>query len=187
MSQLSIKFLFLFILISFYSCVTDIKEVNAITLDLDLSKDVADSVKIIYSDSGNVKLIIEAPTLERYTQKEQSKDVFPNGILISFFNENGVIDSWLKADMAERIPSEQKMIAKGNVAFYNTINDKLQTSELTWDDKTKQIYTEKFIRITRPTEGDTIYGLGLVTDQKFERIEIKRRIKAKLSAKDVVP
>ncbi len=187
MSRLLTRLLFFLLFLSLYSCVTDIEEVKAITQDLDLSKDVADSVKIIYSDSGQVKLIIQAPTLERYTQKEQSKDVFPNGILISFFNENGVIDSWLKADRAERIPAEQKMIAKGNVAFYNAVNDKLQTSELIWDDKTKMIYTEKFIRITRPTEGDTLYGLGLITDQKFERIEIKRRIKAKLAAKDVVP
>lgn len=187
MSQLLTRFFLVLLAISLYSCVTDIEEVKAITQDLDLSKDVADSVKIIYSDSGKVKLIIQAPTLERYTQKELSKDVFPNGILISFFNENGVVDSWLKADRAERIPADQKMIAKGNVAFYNAVNDKLQTSELIWDDKTNSIYTEKFIRITRPTEGDTLYGLGLVTDQKFERIEIKRRIKAKLSGNDVVP
>lgn len=178
---------FILFIIAFSSCVNDLEEVKAITQNFDLSKDVADSVRIIYSDSGFVKLIIEAPVLERYNSNNESKDVFPKGILISFFNEAGKIDSWLKADYAERIPSSQKMIAKTNVAFYNISNDKLQSSELIWDEKSKQIYTEKFIRITRPMIGDTLYGLGLVTDQQFRRIEIKRRIKARLAAGDFVP
>lgn len=187
MLQSLIKIGLLFFVVILHACVNDLEEVKAITKDFDLSKDVADSVRIIYSDSGMVKLIIEAPTLERYNDNSETKDVFPNGILISFFNDAGKIDSWLKADWAERIPSTQTMIAKSNVAFYNLQNDKLQTSELIWDDKSKKIYTEKFIRITRPTIGDTLYGLGLVTDQQFNRIEIKRRIKAKLAGGEIVP
>jgi LPS export ABC transporter protein LptC len=187
MSQLLSKYIFVFFCVCFLSCSNDIAEVNKITQTFDVSKDVGTNVKIVYSDSAFVKVIVEAPTLERYNDVNAQKDVFPNGILVSFLDENKVATSWLKADRAERNPRDKKMIAKGNVVFYNAQNDKLQTSELIWDENTKQIKTEKFIRITQPTKGDTIYGIGFVTDQNFKRIEIKKKIKARLTSGEFLP
>ncbi len=167
-------------------CTNNIEEVNAITKKYDVTKDVGQKVKIIYSDSAQVKLIIESPILERYNDVAEPKDVFPKGILISFLNDSKVPTSWLKADYAVRNPRLKTMIAKGNVVFYNSENDRLQTSELIWDETSKKIYTEKFIRITQPSKGDTIYGMGFVTDPQFKIIEIKQRVKAKISS-TVVP
>ena len=79
------------------------------------------------------------------------------------------------------------MTVRGNVRFYNSVEDKLQTSELIWDENLKKIYTEKFIRITRPVMGDTIYGIGFETDQNFKRIEIKQKIKGKLAGGEFIP
>lgn len=79
------------------------------------------------------------------------------------------------------------MTVRGNVQFYNLRNDKLQTSELIYDENLKKIYTEKFIRITRPSLGDTIYGIGFETDQNFNRIEIKQKIKGKLGGGEFIP
>ncbi len=166
--------------IAISGCTNDIEEVNAITKKYDVTKDVGENVRIIYSDSAEVKLIIEAPTLERYNDVSEPKDVFPKGILISFLNGSKVPTSWLKADYAVRNPRAQTMVAKGNVVFYNIENDRLQSSELIWDEANKKIYTEKFIRITQPSKGDTIYGMGFVTDPQFKIIEIKQKVKAKI-------
>ena len=181
------KYFLLFLLFITFSCTNDIEEVKAITQKYDLTKDVGENVKIIYSDSASVRLIIEAPILERYYDINDPRDVFPKGIFISFLNEFKTPTSWLKADMAIRSQKNQTMTAKGNVVFYNRENDKLQTSELIWDERQKKIYTEKFIRIAQPSSGDTIYGIGFETDQNFRRIEIKKKIKAKLAAGDFVP
>jgi LPS export ABC transporter protein LptC len=162
------------------ACSNNIEEVNAITKKYDVTKDVGEGVKIIYSDSAQVKLIIEAPILERYNDVAEPKDVFPNGILISFLNDSKVPTSWLKADYAVRNPRSKTMVAKGNVVFYNSENDRLQSSELIWDETKRKIYTEKFIRITQPSKGDTIYGMGFETDPQFKIIEIKQRVKAKI-------
>ncbi|MBK8701122.1 MAG: LPS export ABC transporter periplasmic protein LptC [Saprospiraceae bacterium] len=165
-----------------FACTNDLEEVKAITQKYDVSKDIGEQIKIIYSDSALVKLTIEAPVIERSNDVNDPKDVFPKGILISFLDENKVATSWLKADIAIREPKKHRMTAKGNVIFYNNKNDKLQSSELIWDDQAKKIFTEKFIRITRPSVGDTIYGVGFETDQNFKRIEIKKKIKARLAA-----
>lgn len=178
--------LFLLLVITTFSCVNNIAEVNEITRKFDATKDIGESVKIIYSDSGQVKLIIEAPVLERHNDPNEPIDVFSKGILISFLDDNKVARSWLKADNATRNQKLQTMIAKGNVVFYNDKNDKLQSSELIWDENLKKIYTEKFIKISRPSIGDTIYGIGFETDLNFNRIEIKHKIKARLAAGDFI-
>lgn len=171
----------------FQSCTNDLDEVKAITQTYDVSKDVGEKVKIIYSDSALVKLTIEAPVIERYNDINDPKDVFPKGILITFLDINRKPESWLTAEEAIREPKKRKMTVRGNVRFYNTAEDKLQTSELIWDENLKKIYTEKFIRITRPVMGDTIYGIGFETDQNFKRIEIKQKIKGKLAGGEFIP
>jgi LPS export ABC transporter protein LptC len=185
MSQWWSRVLGLTIVLFFQACSNNIDELNAITKKYDITKDVGEGIKIIYSDSAEVKLIIEAPILERYNDVAEPKDVFPKGILISFLNDSKVPTSWLKADYAVRNPRTQTMTAKGNVVFYNIENDRLQSSELIWDEANKKIYTEKFIRITQPSKGDTIYGMGFQTDPQFKIIEIKQRVKAKIRSSNV--
>ena len=169
------------------ACTTDLNDVKAITKEYDVSKDIGEKVKIIYSDSALVKMTIDAPVLERYNDLAEPKDVFPKGILISFLGPNRKPESWLTASEAIREPKKRKMTVRGNVQFYNLKNDKLQTSELIYDENLRKIYTEKFIRITRPSMGDTIYGIGFETDQNFNRIEIKQKIKGKLAGGEFIP
>jgi LPS export ABC transporter protein LptC len=187
MSQWWSRLFFLGCIITVAACSNDIAEVNKITQKLDVSKDVGKDIKIIYSDSAQAKVIIEAPELERYNDMLNPRDVFTKGILVTFLDSTKQATSWLKADQAERNPQQQKMIARGNVQLYNAANDKLQTSELIWDEVQQKIYTEKFIRITQPSKGDTLYGIGFVTDQNFNRIEIKKKIKARISRGDFLP
>lgn len=170
-----------------YACTTNLSEVKAITKEYDVSKDIGEKIKIIYSDSALVKMTIDAPVIERYNDLADPKDVFPKGILISFLGYNRKPESWLTASEAIREPKKRKMTVRGNVQFYNLRNDKLQTSELIYDENLKKIYTEKFIRITRPSLGDTIYGIGFETDQNFNRIEIKQKIKGKLGGGEFIP
>ena len=166
----------------FTSCTNSLEEVNQITTtQLDTKIDVGKEIKIIYSDSGNVQVICESPEMQRINASEP-KDVFPQGLKITFLDSNHQPRAWLEADYAERMPFKYIMIARGNVKLYNAQNEKLQTSELIWDENKKLIYTEKFVRITRPTERDTTYSLGFEADQNFKQIILKRRIQSKLPA-----
>ncbi len=170
---------------SLINCANDIDEVNSITSQLNTSIDVGKNVYITYSDSANIKVIIEGPTIEKYNSVNDPKEIFPEGVKVTFLNDQHKPGSWLTAESAIRDPKEKKVFVRGNVNFYNIDNDKLQSHELIWDEKDGRIYTDKFVKITRPTVGDTLYGIGFETDQDFKKVTIKRRNQGVMNVKDV--
>jgi len=164
--------------------VEDIDELLAQNLDANVER--GQNVRIIYSDSAVIKLVIHAPVMERYIQYNDSKDIFPKGILLEFMDENKVINSWLKAETAIREERTQKITAKGNVIFYNDKNEKLETPELIWDEKERIVFTDKLVRITQAEKGDTTYGFGFRANQEFTRFEIKKKVQGKINVSDLV-
>ena len=175
------------VVLGFTACSNEVEEINQLLAeDLQTNVERGKNIRIFYSDSASVKVIINAPVLERYNAYNDSKDVFPKGILIEFLNEQKVVDSWLKADNAVREARTSKVTAKGNVIFYNAKNEKLETPELIWDEKERIVYTEKIVRITQAEKGDTTYGFGFRANQDFSRIEIKKKVQGKMNVTDFV-
>jgi len=154
------------------ACVNDINDIKALVEESDFKEETAKDVKIYYSDSAQVKVIINAPTLIRHNERSVTKDVFPDGVLVEFMDENGNITSWLEADFAVKSSLESEVVVKENVKFYNTDKDKLETSELNWNESTGVVHTDKFVKISQPSRRDTSYGYGFITDQKFSRFEM---------------
>lgn len=168
------------------SCSNDLDEVEKISAEyLQANKEWGNNVKIIYSDSAVVKLVIHAPLMERYTDYSESRDEFPKGVLLEFMNPDKKIISWLKADMAIREDKTQKITARGNVIFQNEKNEKLETPELVWDEKERIVYTDKLVRITNAEKGDTTYGFGFRANQEFNRFEIRRKVQGKINVSDM--
>ena len=139
------------------------------------SRERAEDVTIYYSDSAVVRIKIESPVMYRYTKNRKSIEEFPNGLKVEFLDDNQKVSSWLEADYALRKESEQVIIVKENVVLHNRRNDKLETEELLYNSKTSEISTDKYVRITQPINGDTSHGYGFITDQDFNRFEIKNR------------
>lgn len=142
------------------------------------------NIRIVYSDSAVVRLVIHAPIMERTIEHGNNKDIFPKGILIEFMNDNKVVYSWLKAESAIREDRTQKIFARGNVIFYNNKNEKMETPELVWDEKDRKVYTDKLVRITQAEKGDTTYGFGFTANQEFTRFEIRKKVQGKINVRD---
>lgn len=142
------------------------------------------NIRIIYSDSAVVRMVIHAPIMERTIEHGNNKDIFPKGILIEFMNDSKVVYSWLKAESAIREDRTQKIFARGNVIFYNNKNEKMETPELVWDEKDRKVYTDKLVRITQAEKGDTTYGFGFTANQEFTRFEIRKKVQGKINVKD---
>jgi LPS export ABC transporter protein LptC len=169
--------------VSLTSCVNNIEEVENITnKKADPTIDIGTDITITYSDSSIVQVFLKSPLVEKHNNVTEPKEVFPKGIEITFMDRYGKPNAWLKSDEAVRKTNLGKMTAKGNVVFYNTQQDKLETSELIWDENTHMLSTEKFVKVSRPSSRDTTYGFGFETDEKFETITIKRKIQSKLDA-----
>jgi len=169
------------------SCNTKVEDIDSLLAEgLKSNVERGKNIKIVYSDSAIVKIIIHAPVMERYNDYGNSKDIFPKGILLEFLNDEKVVYSWLKAESAIREERTQKIVAKGNVIFYNDKNEKLETPELIWDERERIVYTDKLVRITQAEKGDTTYGFGFKANQEFTRFEIKQKVQGKINVSNFV-
>ena len=167
--------IFLIVLIS---CTNDVKEIDALFVGADLNKEHAENVEILYSDSSMVRIRIEAPKMTRHLEKSNVYDEFPEGLKVTFFNNNGRPSSWLEAGYAIKRENEGKVYVKKDVVVYNSRNDMLRTIELIWDENEKTISTEKAVKIMQPSIGDTLFGYGVIANEDFTRFEIKRNVSA---------
>jgi len=175
------------ILLLFSGCTNEVDEIDQLLQEkYQANIERGKNIRIIYSDSASVKVIIHAPVMERNISLSESKDEFPKGILVEFLGPNKQVYSWLKANSAVRNEKESKVTARGSVEFYNDKNEKLETPELIWDEKEKIIYTDKLVRITQSEKGDTTYGFGFKANQDFTRFEIKKKVQGKVNVSSFV-
>jgi len=156
-----------------WACGNDIREIKKVTRSTNVKVETATDVVILYSDSAVVKVRITSPTLKRYTELKETYDEFPDGLIVEFLDEKQRVKSWLEADFAIRKDNDKKIYIEKNVVLYNKRDDKLMTEELIWDEAAEEIYTNKFVKITQPSVGDTSFGNGFKADQEFTRFEIK--------------
>lgn len=172
-------FAFLLLLI-FISCSNDMDQINRLIDDKEVKMERATDVELIYSDSAVVKVKVLSPQLLRHLDRNNPIDEFPIGIHVKFYDDNQRVSSYLDARYALRLEKKKKIIVRDSVVFYNKKNEKLETSELIWDEANERISSEKFVRITRPEQGDTIMGYGIDANEDFTRFEIKRKFSSKM-------
>lgn len=174
-----------FLLVIFLcACANTNEQVNSLLSNDEITTELAKDVEILYSDSAQIKLKITGPSLKRHLDPKEPKEEFTDGIHVEFFGPNKNITSWLDAKYAIRKEKEAKIVVRDSVILYNKQNEKLETSELIWDEKEEKISTNKFVRITQPEKGDTSYGYGFESDNEFSKFAIKN-FSAKMNAEQI--
>lgn len=166
---LRIGFYSLFLWVS-VACEGNLMVSDSVPDDLDMDSDIAYEVTMEYTDDGQKLMELEAPVLQR-RNVVPIKDVFPEGILVTFYEE-GAPYATLTSNYAERLPDDYLVIASEDVVFENIEGEKLETSELRWDERKGKIFTDRFARLTRPNE--IIYGYGFTANQDFTEIEFEK-------------
>jgi len=162
------------------SCSGDTTRIDQLFTESVTEQEIVTDVKILYSDSAQVRLAVESPKLIRQQVDKKPVEFFPEGLYVEFYHNGFQPQTWLEADKGTRFPDEKRIILEGHVRLYNKKQDKLETAELIWDEEKQEIRTEKFVRITQPEKGDTTYGFGFISDQQFNRFEIKRKFSGKI-------
>lgn len=138
------------------------------------------NIKSFYSDSAVVYFTLEGKEMFSVRNQNENYIEYPKGVKLSFFDKNKKPVSWLVADNAVNDLNSRKFIVKGNVSLFNKTNDKLQTAELIWDEQAESLYSNKFIKITQPSRGDTLYGYGFKSNSAFTEFEIKKKFSGKV-------
>ena len=158
-------------LIVAFSCEEDLAVSQVFDPDtLSKDSDVAYHVTMEYTDDGQKLMELEAPVLLR-KNTIPVKDIFPDGILVTFYEDREPYAT-LTSKYAERLPDDYLVIASDEVVFENIKGEKLETSELKWDERKGKIFTDRFARLTRPNE--IIYGYGFTSNQDFTDIEFEK-------------
>lgn len=160
-------------------CENDIDKIKLVTSKENLPVESATNLEIIYSDSAKIKARIVTPELNRYIGNKNYIEL-PKGVKLEFFDETRAITSTITADYAIRKEQEMIVEARKNVVVVNEKKEKLNTEQLVWNERTKKIYSEAFVKIT--TSDEIIYGNGFEADQDFSRYKIKN-IKGTISIK----
>lgn len=123
---------------------------------------------IRYSDSAVVRVVITGPVLLSYTDRNEERKEFTEGIEVAFYNEYGILSSRLTAKYAIQYDREAMVVVRDSVVWRSAENQMLESSELIWDERQEKVYTNKFSVITTPT--DTIFTQYFEADQDFSKI-----------------
>ncbi len=152
------------------SCENDPAEVAALNANLNTSVERAEDVKIIYSDSAIVRVTIEGPVMLSYLENNEPRQEFPEGVHVDFYGLGKQKTGELTALYGLRLERKGQVIVRDSVVWKSIDGEKLETEELIWDERTAKVFTQKFVRITRPDE--IIYGYGLRANQDFSEARI---------------
>jgi LPS export ABC transporter protein LptC len=181
------RYIILYILALLLSaCGNDIAEVEALVEKFDTTIERATNVEILYSDSAHVRVRVTGPTMLNHLDRRDPHQEFPDGLVVDFFGEGKEVESRLTAKYGVRYPNEGLVIVRDSVVWQSIEQEKLETSELRWDERQKKVYTNKFVRITRPDE--IVYGHGFEANQDFSYSKIQAiegRIKVEDLSKEV--
>jgi LPS export ABC transporter protein LptC len=164
-------FKLLIIVFVFTSCKNDIKKLTSLAMIEETPVQWLKNAELIYSDSGEVQMILKTPLINRYLGDNPYNE-FPKGIIATFYNSKGKIISWLTANYAISFEKKKTIEAKNDVVFVNTENnEKLNTEHLIWDQRKAMIYSDKFVKIT--TKDEVLLGEGFESDEAFNKWTIK--------------
>lgn len=130
------------------------------------------NTETVRTDSGKIIMKAFAPVFKHFEFKDQTYTEFPLGIRVVTYTIFPTVESSIYADFARYWEGQRLWEARSNVLVQNAKGDMLFTEQLFWDEKSGQIYSDKFCRIAT-TEG-ILYGRnGFEADESFERWKLK--------------
>ncbi|HOY30720.1 MAG TPA: LPS export ABC transporter periplasmic protein LptC [Bacteroidales bacterium] len=153
------------------SCKNKIEDVNALVYSDTSPVETGKTIEIVYSDSAEIQAIIKSPFYKRYAGKDPYLEM-PQGLNATFYDSSMQVKTHLTSKYAIKYDKKNIMEVKNDVVVVNEKGEKLNTEHLIWDEKTRRIYTDVFVKITTPDK--VFYGDGLDADDSFLKWVIKK-------------
>jgi lipopolysaccharide export system protein LptC len=161
------------IIMFFSSCQnTDIEKIKALTSELQVPTMAVSNTEIIYSKSGLIKSKVISPQINRYLNIEEPYTEFPEGLHVEFYDSTENVSSYIQAKYCIFDETEELWTAQNNVVSVNTEGDTLNTEYLIWNQKTKKIYSDQYVRISN--KSGVVHGKGFEADEDLKNWEIKQ-------------
>lgn len=150
-----------------YSCKSHLSEAEK----LDLNKiplQSVDSMFFVQTENGRLKMRVEAPRMETYEHDTVSYDLFPRGLKVYGYGEDGVLETTIVSQQARHDKYQEKdqdqWSVFGHVVIRNILKkETMETDTLYWDSRTKEIWTDCYIRMYSPS--GFMQGYGMRSDE----------------------
>ncbi len=136
----------------------------------DIPDQVLWEAKITFLRDGIPVSILQAGYITKFTKR--SVIYLDSGIIVDFFNEEGLHTSQLTAARGQVDEVRKDLQAFGNVIAVTDSGASLRTPALRWENKARRIVSDT--RVTLTTLTDTIYGIGFVSDEHLKNWEIQK-------------
>ena len=133
---------------------------------------VTRDVSTYISDSGVVRYKIIAEEWQVYDRLDPSRWIFDKGVYLEKFNQDLAIEATILADTAYYYDKQELWELRGNVHIENEQDEQFDTQLLYWNQKTKQVYSDQYIRIRQQKR--IITGIGFTSNQDFTNYTIKQ-------------
>lgn len=161
------------IIMFFSSCHnSDIEKINAITSELHAPTMAVTNTEIIYSKNALMKSKVTSPQINRYLDIEEPYTEFPQGLHVEFYDSTEVLSSYIKAQYCIFDETKELWTAQNNVVSVSAEGDTLNTEYLIWNQKTKKIYSDQYVRITN--KNGVVHGKGFEANEDLTNWEIKQ-------------
>ena len=156
-----------------YSCKSKMAEADSIRLG-ETPVQTVDDMFIVQTENSIIQMRAEAPLMERYESDTLSYELFPEGISVFGYTEEGKLETEILADNARHLKykdGRETWEAFGNVVVKNLINQEtMETDTLYWDQKNERIYTHCYVRMYSPD--GFAQGYGMESDQRARDTEL---------------
>ena len=146
--------------------------VDAITKRDSVPIMVTRDVSTYISDSGVVRYKIITDEWQVFDRLDPSRWTFEKGVYLEKFNNDLVIEATIVADTAYYYDKEELWELRSNVHIENEQDEQFDTQLLFWNQKTKKVYSDRYIRIRQQKR--IITGIGFTSNQDFTNYTIKQ-------------
>ena len=160
-----------------YSC----KSKLSVAEKLDLSvtpMQVVDDMEILQTKNGNGQMRVLADVMEKYQNDTITFELFPKGLNVYAYTEDGVLESTIQSDNAlheksRRGNGQELWMAFGNVVIKNIVKQEtMETDTIYWDQHNKEIYTDCYVRMYSPD--GLMQGYGMRSDDRASNATLMR-------------
>ena len=155
----------------FSACKNDLDRVAALEVPADGPDRITTGAEYLYSDSGLVRNRVRAATIEEYTGDDPRTEL-SGGVELTFFSPDGKLNGVLTARRGSILPAEKRMQVDQQVVFTNARGEKLETEQLTWDQDSGRVHTDKPVKVTRAK--DIIFGQGLDASEDMSKYTVRK-------------
>ena len=140
-------------------------------IDLDSTPvQVARGMFAVQTKDGQVLQRMEAPMMQRFSTDTLDYELFPEGISVYAYTQDGLLETIITANSARHTTASkkskgEKWEAFGNVVIHNAIKRQtMETDTIYWDRKAEEIYTDCYVKLF--SDQGMMQGYGMRSDDR---------------------